>query len=1730
MRQRVSRTLVAGLLAVPLLIAGSESAMAGGGREPATISPTTSFGGATHAVRPANLPVNTSDGGSAEGGGDLELLHQNPPWPAGVAGYIIFSTEGTLRTADDVIFNETTPLVAVRVFYTDNNFATDPNNPGSDFFVRIYDDDGTNTLPGDPEIFVSGPHNPGDGILQIDLYDTDGFGADSALGATFNFGSEFFIANAGIKHWYGMTGTPPAGATQIGTLESNLPAASFEPMAQDGGGGWAPVDVEEPPGSGVDVLIDMGLELLGFAPVGGTTVLNLSGITGNNCHVRVTPTTAPITDCAGGVCDTDPIFGADCFSDMCPPENPNCSFPGLDANAMAQILALGFANLPAVCNPDVISAQAAGPYLIVTTTGGTKPKLCLSVNGNAVGIIGGPNDCEENGCGITYKIGRDLGLPSMLAGTDIFATPADDCALPLNDDAGTWAEISAAGAMFDRDGLAPAGNVDQRMRFAGVARNFTIDDSDTAVRRLEDIRFDQCSGDFSRPGALPRDFAPDGLVDATDIAAFGPCNGQTEPFAGDCGLLDFNGDDTINEADLFVLQCLAASGNSSECCPDNLDLPQGASRIVATEVTRLHLRACDYLEVTRTGSLWPENWVVDYYLSAQDPSVGADEVGVCATSGDELGGANDVMANADSIGLLSEGDPRQVGGAIGNTQTCDIAPFWPGDHDADVYSFSVAFPSSVSLRADALANVDCTCAAAQNGVVSLWLFDDRGILVGQADSAGASDPEISASLDPGAYFVMVAAAGQIQPPLPAGIPGNPNCAVAFAPEVDGGGTDPTGCYDLHLAVAPSSNLAVTQETADGGSLDSRILVQPLITYQRLCDPGHAVLVDTGDLGIDASVLEASGHWVNNLTLGDVIAGDDGFIPGVRDDGGSQSAEDIQHADLQAGLAAHRVTPARSRACDTIFTNCAASQAPDAGQTLGGVGAVTSTNQNFPLAENFTVGAEAEVSSVTFWVTPADIVGPDHEFIVRVLGDTPDDPGEVCGSIPNEADVITEGTVGSPFVGEDAMPDIDQITVNLATPFTAVPGTTYWLELSLQTDISPGAQVFFVTSLDGDGSFFHDVIPAAGGEGTCDATVDGDGWDCNVVADDGGTPDCDESDADGDRRGDDPDTEDVEEQNIAFCVSTQEATVFTKEMPSDVACGSWRQATGEIIWSQPFAVRGDGTVGFFSDFSFGTGGGNQGADSFTFFEAATVTDVHWRGTYTANTPDPAADDFTLEFWSDGDNVPDGLLRFFTPANSEIERVSSTLSGDPGRQVFSYSYTLPAAPPFEVGANQTVWLSVINNTAGQDFNWTFAIGGGGNSDGRAALRAGLDNNPGWITLPTSGDPATDFSFDITVDGNTKIVCGDSVDCTTAGSTASGLGYRFDPLLATINGFQTKSGDGASDGNRWRNVGAPWKMYQEVDGGGAGQDQLPTLFDGIGGISTAELDCLRENVPGAATVAAVFAGLAAYDTDPATNGISVTGELHRLCDGALAERVNPTEALSQRLTVKGICWTNGSATFLTNAGVPAVPELVHGCGQDGETAPRSGLVDPRQESTDGSTLNRGYQSARLVFTQPVVKCDGSPIDGSSFALSETGGGTVPTITGATAVGDTVTVNWDRPITLQEWTTITAVDVCNGAGQAVPNNGDQGPGVNETDRVDIGFLPCDVNQSSDVSPFDLLRFRQIVNEVFVPCEPVLHLIDMNHNLNTDPFDLLVFRQLVQGIGPATKVWNGESMNNTQP
>lgn len=208
---------------------------------------------------------------------------------------------------------------------------------------------------------------------------------------------------------------------------------------------------------------------------------------------------------------------------------------------------------------------------------------------------------------------------------------------------------------------------------------------------------------------------------------------------------------------------------------------------------------------------------------------------------------------------------------------------------------------------------------------------------------------------------------------------------------------------------------------------------------------------------------------------------------------------------------------------------------------------------------------------------------------------------------------------------------------------------------------------------------------------------------------------------------------------------------------------------------------------------------------------------------------------------------------------------------------------------------------------------------------------------------------------------------------------------------------------------------------------------------------------------------------------------------------------------------------------------PEIVHENGLPGQTRPHSGFIDPRSEATLGGAPD-GITTAQIRFNTPVFGSpDGFDLTTFNFFVTQSDGNPAPDVIGLTQLeggGTLYEIELDRPLSVQTWTTIRVV-AFGADGTQIANNGNQGPSVDEVDRVDIGFLPCDVDQGGSCSPLDLFRFRQFVNNPGM--EPAqgtrLDILDMDRSGGFSPLDLFRLRQLVNGVAPATMPWSGATL-----
>jgi hypothetical protein len=146
---------------------------------------------------------------------------------------------------------------------------------------------------------------------------------------------------------------------------------------------------------------------------------------------------------------------------------------------------------------------------------------------------------------------------------------------------------------------------------------------------------------------------------------------------------------------------------------------------------------------------------------------------------------------------------------------------------------------------------------------------------------------------------------------------------------------------------------------------------------------------------------------------------------------------------------------------------------------------------------------------------------------------------------------------------------------------------------------------------------------------------------------------------------------------------------------------------------------NGRTAFFSDVDqSGTAPAVIQADDFVLQQgAATISDVHWWGTYGLTRTTPATDDFSLQIFGDNAGEPGTLLETRVIGNN-ANRIATGGTIGTGVLFTEYAYTANIAP-IALSPGTTYWLSLFNNTANDtDDNWAWETSqDSGNAHGRA-----------------------------------------------------------------------------------------------------------------------------------------------------------------------------------------------------------------------------------------------------------------------------------------------------------------------------------------------------------------------------------------------------------------------------
>jgi hypothetical protein len=237
-----------------------------------------------------------------------------------------------------------------------------------------------------------------------------------------------------------------------------------------------------------------------------------------------------------------------------------------------------------------------------------------------------------------------------------------------------------------------------------------------------------------------------------------------------------------------------------------------------------------------------------------------------------------------------------------------------------------------------------------------------------------------------------------------------------------------------------------------------------------------------------------------------------------------------------------------------------------------------------------------------------------------------------------------------------------------------------------------------------------------------------------------------------------------------------------------------------------------------------------------------------------------------------------------------------------------------------------------------------------------------------------------------------------------------------------------------------------------------------------------------------------------------------------------------------LRGGFWPGLAGQVTCETGPPTIVHTVAGDREAGAvTSPCTGYIDPRIESDNGVHVDLGVDEIVVAFSERVFRLGPAPLeppDAGSFEVFETGGEAPPAVALVEQLSpESYRVVLDRIITIGEWTTVKA-NVQDACGNAIRDEGHLGPGQPEPDRIDLAFLPGDVNQDKIVSPLDLINLRQFLStgSFHNECADILYFDIDRDGVMPEPQDLLRFRQMLVGSAPATRPWSLEVLGSEQP
>ena len=199
-------------------------------------------------------------------------------------------------------------------------------------------------------------------------------------------------------------------------------------------------------------------------------------------------------------------------------------------------------------------------------------------------------------------------------------------------------------------------------------------------------------------------------------------------------------------------------------------------------------------------------------------------------------------------------------------------------------------------------------------------------------------------------------------------------------------------------------------------------------------------------------------------------------------------------------------------------------------------------------------------------------------------------------------------------------------------------------------------------------------------------------------------------------------------------------------------------------------------------------------------------------------------------------------------------------------------------------------------------------------------------------------------------------------------------------------------------------------------------------------------------------------------------------------------------------------------------------------------SAYVDPKVESTDGINRDLGLTKFDVVFnTEPFGDDFGGPVTAANVSVSVTGGA-APGIANVIKNGSVLTVELNGLMPLQEWATFD-FQVWSADGIEIADNGNEGEGVDECSRLDVGTLPGDVNNNGDTQPQDLSRIQaswsagiEMLPDAHIRSGSIADYFDISRDGLFQPVDIGRVVAALSGSAPFTRNWNGVSMNSAQP